>query len=341
MQHQEDPLAEFIAAGLVTAPTDSDDPQDSPIHDDDDPQDPLADKDEPQDEPDPIIKSYYEYLTEKGLIDIPEDLEFNGTEEQLEEIFEHTKTVQQQQVVQKLWDNLPPDFKGVLEYALSGGSSLEDYVKAFSAQDVTKLDLSSPDNQKKLLREYYKETTAFSDDKINKLIASIEEDDALAEEVTEAAEKLQDIRQRRKQQMAQQAAQQEAANKKAVELRTQKLVEAIETSPNIHPTRRQKVRTFFFSPLKTEQGQSTAFNETIKNIMDNPEHQAQLADILLDYDKEKGLLLDRLEKRAKTKGVAQLRDRLSKAVDPKHQNTPVRTNKSDSQDFLSKWLSAN
>lgn len=61
----------------------------------------------------------------------------------------------------------------------------------------------------------------------------------------------------------------------------------------------------------------TDFSRTIKKISANPEHLVQLADILADYDEEKGLDLKRFLKKGKTEATKTLKERLEEVTDSK------------------------
>lgn len=72
--------------------------------------------------------------------------------------------------------------------------------------------------------------------------------------------------------------------------------------------RASSMKAFLFNPVKDEQGTTTKFNQVIQSISSNPQHLAQLVDILLEYDPKAGIKLTKLEKQVKKAGVQSFKD---------------------------------
>ena len=77
---------------------------------------------------------------------------------------------------------------------IASGGKFQDFVKSINNElDIDSLDLTKLQNQKLVVEKFYKETTKFSDEKIERLIQRSIEDEDFEEEVKEAAEKLREI----------------------------------------------------------------------------------------------------------------------------------------------------
>lgn len=263
------------------------------------------------------LNGYYEFLKEYGVLATPEDFEFDGTPEKFKEALDATKQAAMMNAYEDLWGRLPEDFKPLLEYALSGGRSIDEFMESRVPIPFEELNLEDTDTQRLILYRYYKETSNYPDDKINRFINLLEKDGDLHTEAQDAYSTLLEIKQQRQTELLERQKKEAQQYEQAMAERTQALVNAIDQSAFIHPSRRNKVRTFFFNPVKTQQGETTAFNATISSILSNPEHQAQLADLLLDYDPEKGFTTDRFEKRVKSKATQSFQQLMHDKINPK------------------------
>lgn len=283
---------------------------------------------------DTIIK-YVEFLKQNELVEIPEDYEFNGTPEQLEEIFTHTKKATTAKAIDNIFESLPEQFKPLFDYALRGGDSIEEYYNTFVADPLDTINLESPSDQKRILKEHYKHFTKFTDDQIDRRIAAINDEEDLKLEAQEALVDLKSIRQEQQVKLLQETAARAEAERIAAEQRTLELSKAIDNTNLVHPQRKNKVKTFFFEPINVEGQVTTGFNHTIQSILSTPEHQAQLADILLEYDPTIGFSQDRLEKKVKSKASQNFQKILEDVLQTKQNktkgspNTPVSSSEFD------------
>lgn len=265
---------------------------------------------------DPVVENYVKFLQENDLIEIPEDYDFQGTPDQIQEVFEYTKKTRSDKAIQSVFQQLPDDFKPLLEYALRGGTSLQDYMDTFS-DDLSNYGLDTEEDQKEILFKYYKETSPYPDDKIERLISRFNDEEELRLEAADAYQELLQIREEKKRELIVEAQAQREAYRADLEQKTISLNKAIEETTAIHPQRKNKVRAFFFDPIQTANSVTTGFNATIASILSNPEHQAQLADILLDYNHNNGFSSDRIERRVKTKATQDFKTLLKTKLDPK------------------------
>jgi hypothetical protein len=146
------------------------DPEDEPITPEEVDDVPDTDESAAEETGDALIENYVKFLQEYDLIDIPEDYEFTGDPEQLQTILEHTKQARPAKAIETIFERLPDDFKPLFDYALKGGTSLDEYLKVYN-KDIDNMSMDTPEDQKKILFTYYKETSPYSDEKINRLIS--------------------------------------------------------------------------------------------------------------------------------------------------------------------------
>jgi len=266
---------------------------------------------------DEVLVGYVDFLKQNDLIEIPEDLQFTGTSEELQKIFEHTKAAKEAAAVDKIFQALPEDFKPLLDYALKGGSSLDEFLSVYGADPLQNVDLTKVEDQRKVIAQHYKATSNYTDEKIARLVSLITDEDDLKIEAEDCFKELTEMRLEDQKNLLIQTEQARAAAQAQAEAQTMALAKAVETTTAIHPQRKQKVRSFFFDPVNIAGNNTTGFNYAIQSILANPEHQAQLADILLEYNPNSGFSTERFEKRAKTKATDQFHELLNKTLNPK------------------------
>jgi len=285
-------------------------------------------------EVDDKLQAYVSFLKDNELIDIPEEYEFKGTPDELQQVFEYTKQNRVKQAYESIYNSLPDDFKPALEYVMNGGTSVQDFLAMAASDPLANIDITTTEGQRQAIYLSLRETSNYPDEKIKKIVSRLAEDeDELASEAAEAYRELVGIKEQKQQAMIQQARIEKEQQQQMIQQRTQALHSAIESSQTIHPQRRNKIKAFFFEPLNTPEGVTTGFNYSINNILQNPEHQAQLADILLEYDPSVGFSSDRLEKRVKTKATQQFQTLLQKAIDPKNVQKSSSQRPQSSKDF--------
>lgn len=334
MQNNDDFLATMLADTPPVEPAPPADPQDIDIVDSP-PTDPEEAVVEPPEEGDAQLQAYVEFLTENELVELPENFEFKGTPAELETIFSYTKQRQVEKAAEALAASLPQEFKSVLDYALNGGQDIKSFLERYGVDPLMNVDLTTTDGQKEAVFLALKKTSNYSDERINKIVARLAEvPEDLAEEANLSYTELQELRKQEQEAELLSLKESDRIAREKAEAKTQALAAAIESSPSVHPQRRNKIKAFFFDPINTPSGVSTGFNQAINSILANPEHQAQLADLLLEYDPSAGFSLERLERKVKTKATQQFQEALSRTLDPKQaqraSTKPPQTNTDDS-----------
>jgi polyhydroxyalkanoate synthesis regulator phasin len=315
----DDFLIELLNSGVPSTPPDVEDPQ-IPEIDQNDPQDPPSSEEEPPASAgDPTLSAYVSFLMDNELVDLPEGISTESlTPEQLQQVFDYTKVSRLNKATEQLFNQLPSEIRPVLEYALNGGTSVKEFLSSLENDPLKNVDITTFDGQKKIVYEGLRQTSNYSEEKINRIVNKLAEDaDELAFEARESYNELVALSEQRQQAAIEEARVRDIEQKKEMERRTEALHRAIDSSAVIHPQRRNKVKAFFFEPINTQEGVTTSFNYTIQSILENPEHQAQLADLLLEYDPKVGFSLDRIEKNVKNRATKDFQKALAKVIDPK------------------------
>lgn len=260
-------------------------------------------------EPDPEnVKGYFDFMKSVGLIDVPDDFEFDGKTETLEKALETSKHVTKVKAVEELWDALPDDFKPLLEFGLAGGKSLKQYMDAYAPIDYDNIDLSNEETQKAVIRQYRKATFNHDDERIEKFIEKIDSKGGLEEEAEDALQELINLREEQKANLIRQAEAAEAQRKQAAQEQVALLSSIVDKVDYIEDARKARVKTFALTPVKIGNKVTTGLDRTLESIFNNPEHFVQFADLLADYQESKGFDYDRLKKKASTTANKSIKD---------------------------------
>ncbi len=286
--------------------------------------------DSPAVEKDPV----FEYLKENGIIDVDDEFDYQGTEEDIKRALEITDVKRKDKAIKELLNTLPNEFKPLLEYGLAGGTSVKEFLETYVTPDFESLDLDEEANQELVLRQYWKETSNYTDEKITRLISKMK---ALGDMKTEAEDTVQEliqIKEEKKQALLER--QQAAANeeRQRIQAEAAKFNQAFDTY-KAPKERKEKIQSLF----QNSSNGTVKFNEVLSSVKSNYEHLLQLSDLLVDYDPAKGFNLDRFAKKAETEKVKGLRDILeAKTKDTKTQikggSTPTSNDNFDFEKFI-------
>lgn len=257
-----------------------------------------------------VFAQHYEILKASGLVSDEDETQIEDADTLISAI-EKAKSAIYEQTAQSMWESLPEDFRPLLEYALAGGADLKKFLStAASKINLDEIDISTAENQKAIIREFYKKTTKYSNDRIDKLVDKAAITDSLYEDAEESLQELKQIATQELTALAeQQAAEQEAVRKREEQMR-KVFAETVDKVEFIPQDRKGKVKGYLLNVQVYEGEPDTQFNRTLKMISANPEHLVQLADVLMSYDAKKGLTLDRITKIESTKATKSLKDKL-------------------------------
>lgn len=198
---------------------------------------------------------------------------------------------------------------------MSGGTNVKDFLGTYT-QDVPETVPDNVDGQKRIIFDYYKTHSKKTDEAINKIITRLEKDDELESTADEVLSDLRAFKEEERERLIAEQEQQVAANAQAEEQRIKEVRQAIKDSALDDP-RKNKINAFFFNPTKVNGVEITQYAYTLKNILSNPKHLVQLADVLMEYSVKDGFDLSRFEARVKTKAANSFKQILQQKIDPK------------------------
>lgn len=273
------------------------------------------------------IEVYYNYLIETGALTPPEDFEFDGSEEGLKEAIQFSEQYKQEQAIVRFVESLPADYAEAIRFAAQTGQPLNAYLQNTSTIDFSSLDLEDLDTQKEVIRSYYKiQNPSFSDEKIDKFLARLPEQDIQGE----AEEALDYLAQFQQAIAEQQRVQQEKAAEQALEQYAQyqqSVNSAIDESDFIQGRRKNQLKAFVWNEIQRDDTVDTEVNRRIQSLASNPEHYVMFLDLLYDYDPEKGFnfakIIDQGKKQATTDFRRSLSNRLNSARGSVSNRTPI------------------
>lgn len=292
--------------------------------------DPVIDTDpdpEPEPEPEPLTKnedtepdeiaaSYYELLKTQGLLDVPDDFEFDKTPAKLQEALQLTDQRRSAQLEATLRAKVAPELQPFFDYALAGGKDIQSYLAAYQEIDYDELDTADEGTQKAIMFEYYKQTSPYSDEKIHKIIARLDPNE-LEEAAIETIQELKELAEKRKRDLIRNAKEAEEQKQKNIQAQTDKLISVIDKTESFDTSRKNRIRTFMFVPVNDGESTMTQFQRAMSQITNNPEHLVQLADILADYNPKKGFSFERRDKQLQTGAARTFREILHSKADPR------------------------
>lgn len=286
-------------------------------------------------------KLFFDYLKSNNFLITDEEFEFDGSDEKFDEALNQTKDNIRLEVFGDLMERLPNKIKDAVKFAFeSGGRDLDDYVQMNQSIDWDNLDLTDENTQRGVMAYYYKSVSQFDEDKINRHILRLEKAGDLEDEALSVIGELKDREERTKLETLAYHQQQRAAAEEADRKYRLSIQQSIDKATFVEEPRKQKLKNFLFNEKRTKDGVFTEYNLALSNISTNPEHMAQLADLLLDYNPSVGFDLSRFTAKAKTTAVKSIKTKLSELNSNAKAGLTGTTSKvSNSSDFdLAKYL---
>lgn len=250
-----------------------------------------------------FVKNFYqskgEEIDEETFSEKFKDIDFSsfeGLNEWMErEISERSKPVYRSEEEQRF-----------AEYLANGGKP-EDYAKVYYNEeaDYENFEIKSPTDQKKVLMDYYKRTTKFSDDKISKFIKALDDAGEIEDEAKSALDELKQFQEEDKQQLLEQQRKQKEEQKKQEEQLREELKSQISEKDKIAslPFSKKERDGFYEFLTKPDKDGLTAYQ---RMYQEDPFLQVELA--ALAYKQvHKGK-----SKAAQTEATKKLRKQLNK-----------------------------
>ena len=257
------------------------------------------------DNKDDIASRYFKVLTEEGLLNVSEDFEFKGNFESLKEAAEQHRAGLEQAVVQELFSRMTPELKGIVQYGLSGGQDIKEYMQLTAETvDYNAIGIDNEADQIKLLSMGYKEA-GLEESKINALINLSKEAGSLkddAEKVkTQLVARNEQVLQQKKAQIEKQAAEKAAME----EQRQQGILNHLKGLKWKNPKKLEVYNQIY---------KEDAFDNRLSEIKNNPAALVALADFMTYYDPEKKEFQLSKYKKTKSQVARDLKNNWEKAL---------------------------
>jgi hypothetical protein len=272
-------------------------------------------------EEDEVIKANFEFLRTKGALLLPEDYEFEATEEGFEKAVADADAYRQEAIIAEMFSAMPQQGKELLQYYLNGGTDVQAFVSMYSEPDITTVDLEDEDAQERIVKQLFKETTRFSDAKIQKIVDSYKDDMRLKEEAEEAIPELTRLRDERRQQFIEEERIKDQKLKAQAAQARQELYTTLSGISDINgiPYSKEdvnKTMASIYNPVKLTDGSvTTMFNYRLQQTLADPKKIALLnklmeEDFKFDFITRKktsaaaNILKNKLKESQKFKGSA-------------------------------------
>ena len=256
-------------------------------------------------------QEYFNLLDEYNMLHVPEDFKFDGTAESFAEALSETSKNLKVKSYSDLWEALPDEWKPGLQYALSGGD-INKYLETFQSNSLENLDLSDTENQRLVIKQYYKSSTDISDEKINRLIERLHIIGDLESEAEKTLKELKEDEAEKRNTLAKQQADALKAEQERERDARLNIYNLIDSSEYVETPRKGKLKAYMYNELTDSNEQSTTLlQKHVNNIANNHEHYVQFADLLMSvYDPMTGFNLDRYTKQGASKATKTLKERL-------------------------------
>lgn len=260
------------------------------------------DDDKKDNKPAEGLNDVFNFFVENQYLNLPEDFEFDGTEESMQKAFELDQQVRNTMAWNTLENSIqdPMVFK-LIEYGINGGSFAEinNLIETTQAAiDVNNMDVTDPDQAEKILTKYYQEVSKFSPDRVKKFVALTKEQDILEEEAKVALDYYKDHYSKEQQRLEQEAKQ----KKEIAEQSFKEKLSGIQTAAKdlgYSGDVAKNVAMLVAPVIDTENGNKQVYKDNgqpmlwyevvLDQIQENPLHLTQLLGILQAYNETDGL----------------------------------------------------
>jgi hypothetical protein len=289
---------------------------------------------------------YYNFLKDQGLLILGEDFNFDGTLEGFQSAIETTKNNMANQGAMMIWNQLPDDYKLVLEHGLSGGNDINAVKEVISSQtNLDNLDIEDESTQERILESYLRRTTKYNDSRISRSIARLRNSGELEEEAESALNELKEIYKEEREALVQQEMQRKQENQQRLQESYSNFSQVVEDMGLPESKKKRLVNSVWTVGDYGEYKDVSYFNYVDYQIKSNPEHLAQLAELYLDYDPERGFSSEKARKRAKSEVTKTFRDSIDNLSKTKSRTKSGKTHKPKTQakdvDLLEQILNQN
>lgn len=264
-------------------------------------------------------KAYFEMATALGVLEVPEDFKFDDKdpEKSVLEAIKYTDSRKYSQAESAYLQAIEDaGLVELIEYGLQGGkfADLGQYFNSVQQEtDYTNLDLSSEENQIKVYKEYLNSTGRFSDTRVNQMIDLLQEDDELGKEAQKAKDYFIQEAQKEKEKLAAESAARRQAEEATMKRRQTEFLETLGSS-GYSKTEQQRILNSFATVEVDEGVTARAFEKTLMDIQNNPEHFIDFIVMLNNYDAKKGFSFDNVQREAETKATKTVLEKFKEAT---------------------------
>lgn len=248
------------------------------------------------DETSEYIKNHFNFLKEKGYINVPEDYDFDGD---IYKVYQEDFKRREDAVIDRVLQSIPENVQPILEYAMNGGSDL-DKIIALSKQedDISSLDIESEEGAEVYTKNYLVNNKGLTEKYANAIIETMKNEGSLEEQAQEFYQKeLESLSEQRKQ-MAEQAKQEAQQRKQAQEEYLNSLSQYIE-SQELEASSKEYLKHEIYGNATVEKLQHILVND--------PGAMVEIAKFLFAYDPEEGFK-DKTDRKQQTKAAKEMKD---------------------------------
>lgn len=257
------------------------------------------------------FKPLVDHLSSKNILDVPEGVEFEDSEEYLEKAIDNTATKRAEEKYNGLYESLPDDGKQLLEFMIKGGDPKE-FVNVYYNQGSYKdIKLESESTQKDIIRDGLR--LAGWDDE-----AAIEEEIKDAEDLGKLETKskmfLTKLQKAEDEQKAEMLQQQEVVNQNKIKQQQEywtNLKSELDKKTEINGfPLTEKIKAQVWDHMSKPVDKKTGKTQLMVNNEKNKDAQYLYAYLdMMNWD------ISKLEKSVKTKVTSELRKNLGKFTD--------------------------
>lgn len=267
-----------------------------------------------EEDEDEVIKANFEFLKTQGALFLPDDYEFKATAEGLEKAVADSAENFRQAAIGEMFEAMPQEGRDLLQYYLNGGTDVKSFMELYAEVDLEKVDLESEESQEWAVRQLLKETTKFSDARIERTIEQYKDDMRLKEEANEALPELIALRDARKKEFIESEKIRNAEIRKKAEeqrLEFQNILSSVKEINGIPYTKEDSVKAIaaIYNPVRLSDGSvTTMFNYRLEKALSDPKTVALLNKLL-----ESDFKLDTVVRKKTTDATESLKKKLKDA----------------------------
>jgi hypothetical protein len=268
------------------------------------------------------IRTQFQTAIDIGTIKVPEDFEFDGSEEAFEVAMTLNQELREREAEDSIYAKIQdPMLKEAIEYGIKGAgfSDFVGYLQSMvDERNFSSYDISTEDKQKEILMHFYQERGLDEDMARRNIDASII-DDKLQDDAEKAQNYYQQSIPQAREQERQEAMRLASERKRAQEAYQKNFNEALRAT-KFTQQKKNSIRESL-QPTVINNSRLPSWQARILEIQNKPEHYIDLLDILNTYDADKGFSSERVEKKVRTSATKTVYDKFRRAGDKKAPGT--------------------